>query len=1300
MSSFRPRKPYRFSPRVQSRPRPARLSVRVCSRVRITGVTADHATRLLQNALTFALTTAVGAGLIALSCAARAQDPLAAYTHDVALHFQTDDLAHPNGGANGGKLASMWGPNLPGGFSYTYNLTTGWNANTTFGSFTDFKIPAIDLGALGTIPALDLGEWGAGGQLFTKGQNTGLVFQALASAGGVSVDYPMHVTISTPKFVRAGYPVKVHVTYTGDAAAKVSTYSPQAAATMSFNANVQLFAKGRLELAGYDLFNSTLIDACSRTDRDSPLYGQGGNDKSLAANITLIDTNTLINKGLSKATIKIGPDPASPEATIGFNLPIVNTVGQPGSSANYQSGAGGTGSVGHGASYEYTTGITTPAEVLNNPNATYARGQDSLLTVAADFTNILTTQLEESGIPVPPLNYSADLGKGVTLHAGLLDFTGSLSLGFLQEFGFVPRPQISLTIDGVGTTTPIEVDPINGTDITFQMPGDPNAASNPAVPLSVRCTPHITLGNDFISNTYFNLSGSLGLDAITLSTDSINLGKGVRIPSFSFDPFPLTVGASVPVPLYKTTFEIPFSAQDGDSFYVQTNTPPLASLLKLDPNLLYVNERDTINTGVSSLGTTLYASTTILPGNDFAAPWYGTVYPNTASQLHYGLKAYWDQVVASNQLFLDGFTTDPATGLVYQEYMALFYNATSSRPDLSPGIHHIYASNFATTTSAPFGPLVTSLPISVAYPLPHIDDIGFISTAFPNTSQPQQDLSDPFRYSTYYHYEANQTVRGKVFAGDPGYTIVAVDNTAFNPPNSTLDPNVGYLPFAEGSYSRIKFNGKLLAPDPAFNDKGRSWVTGIVPASMIATPGLKTIQITNPTTAGQGGDSNPLYLRVRNPQPAVTDVTVVQQGAVGANNKAAITLNAHQITAGATDTQVSITGSALNADTSVYFNDPAQAQPLKTKFVDSTLMYATIPATALTVPLQTPALTLVNAGSGVSEFADGGTVTSAALHIVANTPKITDVQANGTSINALPLDTPADTKLTIKGVYFWPGVTATFGGTTLPTTFVDTQTLIASVPAAALSDRQQKPDQVPLLVSGTDYDGNKQRSNPFGIQALYAKPVLRGTNALNAATPPAMQVGTAAPTVTVTGGLFYTNSKVTLNGVACASKMADSTHLSVTIPPAVANTTGNYLLVVTNPTSNDTDGKPLNDGGPSNAVPFQVLQYAPQAQLGVTATLTRLNSTTVQASFVLTNTGAADAANTLVTTGTLGSAAATVGLPLSVGTLAVGQTSGGKVNLSIPASAKGTIQTLKLSGTMTTSGQSATFSTNARVQIP
>lgn len=601
MSSFRSRKPYRFLPRVRRMTCPAALSIRVRTCVRLSGDCTDAVVlaHKMKGALAFALTSAVSVALLALGSAARAQDPLAAYTHDVALHFLTDDLAHPNGGANGGKLASMWGPDLPGGFSYTYNLTTGWNANSTFGSFTDFRIPSIDLGLLGTIPAIDLGEWGAGGQLFTKGKNTGLVFQALASAGGVSVDYPLHLQISTPKYVRAGFPVKVHVTYTGDAAAQVSTYSPQAAATMSFNADVQLYAKGRLELAGFDVFNSEIIDACSRADADSPKFRQGGSDKSLKANITLIDTNKLVNQGLSKATIKIGPDPVSPEATIGFNLPIVNTVGQPGSYTNYPSGAGGMGSVGHGASYEYTTGIVTPDAIKNNPNATYARGQDTLITVTADFTNILTTQLEEAGIPVPPLNFQQDIGKGVTIKAGLLDFTGTLSLGFLQEFGFVPKPRVSLTIDGVGTTSEVEIDPINGNDITFNMPGNANA-DNPNVPLSVRCTPHITLGNDFLSNTYFNLSGSLGLDPIILSTDSIDLGSGVRIPSFSFDPFPLSVGATVPIPLYKTTFEIPFAAQDGASFYIQTKTPPLANLIRLNPDLLYVNERDTINTGVSS----------------------------------------------------------------------------------------------------------------------------------------------------------------------------------------------------------------------------------------------------------------------------------------------------------------------------------------------------------------------------------------------------------------------------------------------------------------------------------------------------------------------------------------------------------------------------------------------------------------------------------------------------------------------------------------------------------------------------
>ena len=87
-----------------------------------------------------------------------------------------------------------------------------------------------------TIPAIDYGEWGAGGRAFSKGQNTGLRFIASATGGNVSVDYPVHVHIDTPKFIAPGATFTVHVTYQGDAAASVKTVSPQAYASVKSDA--------------------------------------------------------------------------------------------------------------------------------------------------------------------------------------------------------------------------------------------------------------------------------------------------------------------------------------------------------------------------------------------------------------------------------------------------------------------------------------------------------------------------------------------------------------------------------------------------------------------------------------------------------------------------------------------------------------------------------------------------------------------------------------------------------------------------------------------------------------------------------------------------------------------------------------------------------------------------------------------------------------------------------------------------------------------------------------------------------
>ena len=1280
MSQFRPRNLSRFAPRVRrasvnSAETSLRASMHQHPHVGFSGERPYASRPLLLSLL-----AAAALSLLAFV------EPLHAQTtsvpHDVTLRFQTPDVANPHGGA----VQSIWSATGSDGWAVHYDLTTSWFVDKTFGSFKTLKSPAVDMG-LFTIPAIDYGEWGGGGRFFTKGTDTGLRFNAVATGGHVSVDYPIHVHLDAPKFIAPGASFLIHVTYQGDSAAQVNTFSPQAYASINLMLNAQLYLNGRVEIASRDLFNSDIIDWADRDDPQSPKYGQGGGNKGFHVNSELFNTNTLLNGGLSHfASYSYPPAPLPPSISASPNFPIIDTTGQPGSSSNYQSGAGGTTT---STSYEYTTGITTPTSVTSNPNATYARGQDNVINVTADFTNLLTNSLDDAGIPVPPLNFAFDMGP-LSIAAGLLDLQANLGLGFLQEFGFVPKPKIRLVIgSGAVTTAEYEIDPINGVDIPVQMPALPPGA-DPAANVSVKVTPLVSMHNDFISNTYLNFNGGLSFRPIYINATSSTGSIG----TFSFEPLNLQVGLEVPYPIYETTFEIPFAEKSGDAFYVTTQAPPLASLRSIYPSLLYVNENEYsggYGVGVSSAQIYLFTDPAITPPNDFAGIWFGTLNSGTSSAtaLTYSTQAFWDDVRNANLLQPQQVgQTQTAAG------WNLYNQLTQSWVDLSPGLHHIYASNTATTSGSSFGPRVTGLPLSVAYPAPTLDVLG--ARCLVNTPGAVTEflgsnglVYKPFAPVGYGIPGLNKNAVGPILAGSPGFTLLAIDHTPFNDPNAPNDPNL-VAPFGVGSFSRVKLDGKLLAPDidPLYSNLARPFVSGKVPASMLSKSGYHTVRVSNPNSGGKGGDSNILVLHIVNPVPVVSDVDALQQNPVQGSNA---DLYSHNIVAGSSDTRIRITGSALIADTKIYWQN--LSHPLAVQFVSNGQLFAVLPATLLTQPQANHTLLVVNPRSTLSgQPVDGGSVSASSLHLLAAKPHVTNIQAGGLDINALYLNNPNPTTLTIKGEHFWPAVTAAWNRQPIATAFVDEQTLTVTVPAALLS----RAANALLTVRGTDYDGQQQTSDAYSVRVVYAPPVLARMSGQAAVSPSAMQAGKAPPTLAVTGGLFYPGSKVKIGGTDCVTAFVDSLHVTAVVPAGIAGTVGTYTVVVVNPTSPPDAGGPVGDGGSSSPLPFTVLKYAPQAQITVTAVMTRLDSNSVQAQITLKNTGFADTSQLTVQSVRLGSTTGTTTAPLPGGSLNIGQSQTMTAVFSSPAAATGTAATLKLTGTM----QGASFSSSARVTIP
>ena len=1294
MSQFRPRSLARFAPRFR-RSENAFVSIRV--RMAIALPCKGDPSRALRPLMQAAASAALA--LLGLTGSARAQTT--SVPHDITLRFQTPDVINPNNSA----LQSIWSANDKAGWTVGYDLAKSWKADSTFGSFKRLKTPKINMKFF-TIPSIDLGEWGGGGRAFTKGNNTGLRFSATATGGNVSVDYPVRVHLDTPKYLKPGDIFYVHATYQGDATARVKTFSPQAYASVKLMGDIQVYLNARVETGSKDVFNGDIIDWCNRDDPESPKYGKGGNNKGLKFEVELFNTNNLLKYGVNKFATFEYPGKGRP-ATVAaaLSLPVVNTVGQPGSSINYNSGAGGTTKT---TSYEYTMGITIPDAVSKNPNATYARGEDAVLTLTADFTNLLTNGLEDAGIPCPPLNYNFNLGP-LDVSTGLLDLKAEVATQLLQEFGFVPKPKIRLQIGNSGAVTgEYEIDPINGVDIPVQMPALPNGA-DPNASVSIKLVPVISMSNNFISNTYLDFKGGLSFRPVYIEGSS-------SFGNFKYAPVDLGVSLDVPCPIYKTQFEIPFDAKTGDAFYVTTQSPPLASLLSLDHSLLYVNENEASDggIGVSASQMALTADPKIVSPNDFAGIWFGTVNssPGSATGVTYNTQAYWDSVVSASLMFIQDVNKGRTQAtwdlrLVNKQDDSSGYSMAPV--DLTPGMHHIYASNTAKTPGSAFGPLVTTLPVSVAYPKPRLDTLGVRCPLF-TTGKSMEFFSshyliykplDAFRSSGGTGKTASSTAYGPIPAGSDGFTLIAIDHQPFNDPNAPNDPRM-VAPNSVGSFSRIKLDGKLLSPDPdgVYNNtdtagsKAYPFTSGMIPTSMLSKAGNHTVQVTNPTSGGKGGDSNTFIVQVLNPIPVVDETCAVYQNPVqGANTD----LYSHDITAGNPDTRIRITGSGLLADTKVYWHDTAH--PLTTVFINSHQMYATLPAAYITQPQSDHTLMVVNPNSGVSAQPDGGTSLTYKLNVNTANPSIKGVEVDGDSINALTCSTPDDTTLTIRGEHFWPGVTAWWNDQALAVKFVDEHTLTATVPVSLL----KKIGPASVKISSKDFNGHTETSSAFNMSVVYAHPVLVSLNELPAGMPASIPPSMQPTTITVTGGLFCPNATlVKIGGQFAQTTVVDATHLNAVVPPAIAGAVGNYDVVVVNPVSRAADGASPGDGGASNPISLKIQGVPQPIQIGMSATLTRLNSSTVQAQVTLTNIGVPVTSLAMLKYATLDGRLTSSTLPYTLGKMDTGATR--TLTLQFPCPAPPTsifgnpVRTggLVLAGDMT----GGTFNCAATLRIP
>ena len=160
--------------------------------------------------------------------------------------------------------------------------------------------------------------------------------------------------------------------------------------------------------------------------------------------------------------------------------------------------------------------------------------------------------------------------------------------------------------------------------------------------------------------------------------------------------------------------------------------------------------------------------------------------------------------------------------------------------------------------------------------------------------------------------------------------------------------------------------------------------------------------------------------------------------------------------------------------------------------------------------------------------------------------------------------------------------------------------------------------------------------------------------------------------MTLTGGLFYSKSTVTVGGQRVQTTFVDATHLKAVVSPDIIKAAGSYDVVVNNPSTPASSGGTLGDGGASNALQYVTQGQTQQGQIGMTASLNRLNANTVQAQITLTNQGASSLSNMVAQFAALGGGLNPMtGLPYTVGTMKTGDVKTLTLQFPCPAAAEG-----------------------------
>jgi len=380
------------------------------------------------------------------------------------------------------------------------------------------------------------------------------------------------------------------------------------------------------------------------------------------------------------------------------------------------------------------------------------------------------------------------------------------------------------------------------------------------------------------------------------------------------------------------------------------------------------------------------------------------------------------------------------------------------------------------------------------------------------------------------------TLTGVVaYASTPGFVNAVIPNIVSVSPNSALAGGpattitVVGTDFASGA--QVDWNGVSLKT----TDVSATELTATVPVADLQAPGTDSVTVVNPGTGG--GTSNAVTVTVKSP--------TVTLGSLSLN----------VATAGGGATTISVTGSGFLSGIQVEWNGVA----LKTTYVSSTKLTATIPASDLTTA-GSYTIAVINPGSG---SVTGNTAT---FTVDNPAPTLSSLSPNSATAGA------AGATVTLTGAKFVSASVVQWNGVALPTTYLSGTKLTATVPANDLT----KAGTFNVTVVNGAPGGGVSKAATFTVN----NPV----PTVKSLTPASATIGGAATTVTLTGANFVPTSLVKCNGATLATVYLSATSVAATLPASDLTKTATLSLTVVTPAPG---------GGTSKAVSFAVINPAP-----------------------------------------------------------------------------------------------------------